>query len=81
MKEIKNFEGGPENKEQIIEGVIGKSLEGWEKKLPEGVKPEMADTMLGGNGFWLWHLKPEYIKDEHEREKYKCEKDQWDAGC
>jgi len=66
------------NKEkQTISGIIGKSLEKWGVNLPQGISPEMVDIFLGNDGLWHWHLKPEFIKDEKQREIYQKEKEQW----
>lgn len=71
---MENFE---EVGKQIIEDVIGESPAAWKEKLPADIKPEMVDLFLGNDNLWRWHLKPEYIKDEKEREKYKIEKENW----
>lgn len=50
-----------------------------EKHLPDGISPEQVDVLKanGDKDEWHWHLKPELIKDEDEREKYKSERKLW----
>ncbi len=77
MEKIKNHQEKELNKEekrQIIEGLI---VENWQKKLPPGITEDMVEQFLGNDGLWRWHLKPEFIKDEKEREQYKAERGQW----
>lgn len=74
-----NLEGREEKpkEKQIIEGLIGNNPKDVEKVLPAGLTPEMVDKVIGHDGLYHWHLKPEYIEDEEEREKYQDEKEQW----
>mgnify|MGYP001601056713 FL=1 len=74
MEKVEKTENFKE--EQILEGFIGEYTD-WQKKLPEGIEPEMVDLFLASGG-WHWHIKPEYIKDEQEREGYNNEKKQWE---
>lgn len=62
---------------QIIEGLIGKYRENFQEKLPSGITPEMVDLFLGNDGLWYWHLRPEFIEDEKERNRYITERGQW----
>jgi hypothetical protein len=71
---MENFQ---EIEKQMVEGVIGELPVGWKEKLPADIKPEMVDLFLGNDNLWRWHLKPEFIKDEKEREKYKIEREKW----
>ncbi len=77
MKKIKNVPKKPESEIQILEGVIGKSAEEWQKKLPAGIKPNMADVYLGSDDLYHWHLHPDFIKDYEEREKWRKERNIW----
>jgi hypothetical protein len=80
MEKIRNFQEKQPEKElesQVIEGIIGESPEGWEKKLPPDISSEMVDILLGNDNLWHWHLRPEYIKNEKERERYKFEREKW----
>jgi hypothetical protein len=72
MEEIKNFQ-----QEQIIAGIIGESIEDWEKKLPAEIQPDMVDRFLGSDKLWHWHLKPEHIKDERKKQEYNQEREIW----
>lgn len=62
---------------QIIEGVIGEMDDNWPKILPPHIKKEEVDLFIGKDKQWHWHLKPEYIEDEEQREKYKEDKNCW----
>ncbi len=62
---------------QVIEGIIGKYRKNFQDILPVGVNQEMTDMFLSEKDTWKWHLRPEYIKDEGEREKYLKERNQW----
>jgi len=77
MEQFEKTEKEPEK--EAIEGFIGKYNENWQEKLPPGIKPEMVERVLERDG-WHWHLKPEFIKDEKEREKYLAEKRQWEEA-
>lgn len=87
MEEIKNFtqeqkkqteEQAKEMPEkQVVAGVVGKSMDDLEKNLPDGIKPDMVDKFLGNDNLWYWHLKPEYIKDEKEKQEYNHEREIW----
>ena len=79
MEEIK-IEGQNNEKEepkQMLEGIIGKIQDNWQKNLPPEIEEDMVDVFLGSDGLYHWHLKPEFIKDEQERKKYKAEKNMW----
>lgn len=84
MEEIKNFsQKQAENqdketpKEQIVAGVIGKSMDDLQKNLPDGIKPEMVDIFLDNKNILCWHLKPEHIKDESKKQEYNQEREIW----
>lgn len=47
------------------------------KRLPAGVLPEQVDVLIGNDGKWRWHLRPENIKDEETRKEYENERKIW----
>jgi|GEM_PF-6505573 len=63
--------------EQVVEGKI-EDINNIEKSLPPGVDASMVETYLNKDGQWWWHLRPEYIKDKKEREKWKKEEKIWE---
>jgi hypothetical protein len=67
-----------EQPKKLVEGVIGKDDKNWYEKLPLGVKKEQVEEFLGHDGLYHWHLKPEFIEDEKEKEKYKEESEKWE---
>ena len=77
MEQIEKFEEKEPEKE-LIEGFIG-GYKDWQEKLPPGVKLETVELNLEKDGYH-WHLRPEHIKNEEEREKYIAEKKQWEEG-
>ncbi len=81
MGETENFEEKVQEEEpenQVVEGLLGKYQKDWQEKLPSNIDPEMVDLFLGNDGLWYWHLKPPFIKDKGEKEKYEEEKEQWE---
>lgn len=73
------------NTKQLTEGILSNYTTLYEEEmqeylrenLPSGISPEMVDRMIGGDGKWHWHLRPEYIKDEEERKKYEADRKAW----
>lgn len=63
----------PPKQPEQIEGFIGDYDKNWRQRLPVGIKPEMVELNLERDG-WHWHLRPEFIKDEEEKQKYLAEK-------
>lgn len=76
-KNLQEKESKTQEEKQVCEGLIGKYQEGWQKRLPAGIKPDDVDLFLGSDGLWHWHLKPDLINDEKERERYKTERKRW----
>lgn len=62
---------------QIVEGFIGQYKEDIQNELPLGVTNEMIELFLGNDGFWHWHLRAEFIRDEEKKGEYRNEKARW----
>jgi len=71
--------------EQPIEGILPnftvmdeeETRKYLKENLPSGILPEMVDRMIGNDGKWHWHLRPEYIKDEEKRKQYEADRKAW----
>ncbi len=82
---MNHFEKVSKNEKiQKLEGEINDLADfesgGWSKILPEGITLGDVDLFIkkeGENNKWFWHLKPKFIEDEKEREKWIQEKLIW----
>jgi hypothetical protein len=86
MSQIENLKEKEGKDKQVIEGRIDdierfeREEEYWKKILPQGVTPNDVDVYIkneNGKSVWYWHLIPDLIKDDKEREEWEKTRRLW----